>query len=242
MAFIGEILLILLGIFCVSWTVTLTGFGVATMLLPLMALFYPFEESLMFVTIIHLFSDISRLGLLSKGLNLKLLLTFGVLVIIGTATGAWLLSFIEPYLAKKIFALLLIVYIIFKVYSPRIYFKPSLLMTGVGGLISGFTSGLVGIGGAIMSVTLRMFDLPYATYLSTLAGVEALRDPIRLSIYFYNGIRLPKFLIITLILSIPVILFATWFAYHTIKYFPVSFIRRLITILLLVTALKLLID
>ena len=63
-------LLLFLLTFCASAIGTATGFGTATIMLPVLALFMPGATALLFVGIIHLAGDLWKVLLFKKGFTL----------------------------------------------------------------------------------------------------------------------------------------------------------------------------
>jgi len=71
---IGIILLTLIA----SSIGTVTGFGTSTIMVPVLSLFLPIPETLLFVGIVHWFGDVWKMLLFKKGFDWKLTLLFGI--------------------------------------------------------------------------------------------------------------------------------------------------------------------
>src|SRR3989338_1882973 len=67
---------------------TVTGFGTSTIMIPVLAVFLPPAEAILFVSIIHWFGDVWKVALFRKGLNLKLIALFGITGLAASAVGA----------------------------------------------------------------------------------------------------------------------------------------------------------
>ena len=92
-----EIVFLSVVVFIASAIGTLTGFGVSTVMLPVAMLFYPYQEALMFVGIIHWFGNIWKLVLFRQSIQWKLILCFGIPGIGASYLGAthivWLYNY-----------------------------------------------------------------------------------------------------------------------------------------------------
>lgn len=74
-----DILLLALLTVVASAVGTLTGFGTSTIMVPVLVLFLPLGETLLFVGIIHFFGDIWKMLIFRKGFSKwKLILAFGI--------------------------------------------------------------------------------------------------------------------------------------------------------------------
>ncbi len=86
-----EVVLILIIVVVASTVGTLTGFGLSTIMIPVMVLFYPMPETLLFVGAIHWFSDLWKLLLFREGIRWRLILSFGIPGMAATILAARLL-------------------------------------------------------------------------------------------------------------------------------------------------------
>jgi|GEM_PF-1629972 uncharacterized membrane protein YfcA len=93
-----EVIVVFLVVLLGSSIGTLTGFGLSTVMIPVMVLFYPLAEALLFVGIIHWFGDVWKLLLFREGIRWKLILSFGIPGILAPSPGRrW--SFASPALS-----------------------------------------------------------------------------------------------------------------------------------------------
>ncbi len=171
---------------------TISGFGTSTIMMPLVMLYYPLQDSLFFVSILHWVNGITRLFLFREGFDLKLILSFGLAGMLASFYGAHLAFQIDEAKLMDYVAYFLIAYSVFLVFSPKfkIRFK---LNVGLGfGLISGFLAGLFAMGGAIRAAFLAAFDLPKAVYLANSALILVLIDSTRLFTYISEGASYSK--------------------------------------------------
>jgi uncharacterized membrane protein YfcA len=90
---------IFLGIltFIASFIGTVTGFGSSTIMLPLVALSYPFPQTLLFVGIIHVANDVWKIVLFRHAVSWKLIIVFVILGFFVSIFGVYVaLGFSSP--------------------------------------------------------------------------------------------------------------------------------------------------
>lgn len=218
---------------------TLTGFGTSTIMVPVLLLFLPLPQTLLLVGIVHWFGDIWKLALFRQGIRWKLLLGFGVPGIIASFLGASL-SFSAPEtLLSRILGGFLIAYVVFIFANPSFRLKQNNVTAVTGGTFSGFLAGIFGIGGAVRSAFLSVFDLPKAIYISTTGGIALFIDSSRLITYTLRGTRLGQTMAWGLLAFIPASFLGAKLAKLTIDKIPQKYFRIVIAVFLLIVGVKL---
>ena len=236
-----EIILILLAVTVASGIGTLTGFGLSTILVPVLALFYPLPETLLFVGIIHWFNDIWKLVLFRQGLRWKLILSFGVPGIAATILGASLVFDFSSSLLSHILGAFLLVYVVLLFLKKAIQVNPSAGAGVVGGALSGFLAGIFGMGGTVRSMFLLAFNLPKAVYLSTTGAIALVIDSGRLATYVAKGLKVDPPLAWSMLLFVPASFISAQLAKSVVSRTPQGRFRKVVGVFLLLVALKLLI-
>ena len=122
---------------------TMTGFGTSTIMVPILSLFLPLPETLLFVGVIHWFGDIWKILFFKKGLNWKLILLFGVPGIVLSFFAAKLPLTLPESLLQRSLGLFLIAYVVFLFFKPDWKIKPSTTTAVLGGSLSGFFAGMI---------------------------------------------------------------------------------------------------
>jgi uncharacterized protein len=176
-----------------------SGFGLGTILLPVLAIFFPVEIAISLTAVVHLLNNIFKLGLMRKHVDLKTALKFGVPAAAAAFAGAYLLmllSDIEPivyyHIGSKIFyielikiviAALIIIFALFELIPKfqKISFEKKYLP--LGGFISGFFGGLSGHQGALRSAFLIKMELSKETFIATGIVIACFIDVSRLFVY-----------------------------------------------------------
>lgn len=178
-----------------------SGFGLGTLLTPVMALFFPIEIAIALTGIVHLSNNIFKFFLVKKHTNYPILLRFGLPSIIGAMVGAFLLSYLgeiktplydytiathhyEVTSLKLSIALLILFFTFWEMLptTKNIVFPEKYL--SLGGIISGFFGGLSGNQGALRSAFLTKLALSKETFIATGIAIACLVDITRLPVYF----------------------------------------------------------
>lgn len=218
---------------------TMTGFGTSTIMVPIVLLFYPVPQALLFVGIIHWFGNIWKLILFKKGFQWRLILSFGVPGIAAAFFGASLVFNIPGMILSRILGTFLICYVIYLFVKSSFRIKPSLLTGVCGGSLSGFFAGVFGIGGAVRGLFLTAFDLPKEVYIATAGAIALIIDTTRLTTYFAKGARLPTLLLWGLLLFIPASFLGAKIAKRIVDKIPQEHFRKVVAVFLLLVGIKL---
>jgi len=235
-----EIVLILIVVIAGSAIGTLTGFGLSTVMIPVMVLFYPLPEALLFVGIIHWFGDIWKLVLFREGIRWKLILSFGLPGILATVLGAWLVFEISGAMLSRVLGIFLLLYVLLLFAKNTFQINPRLSTGAIGGALSGFCAGIFGMGGTIRSMFLLAFNLPKAVYLATAGAIALAVDTSRLITYISKGTSLDTRLLWGMLLFVPASFGGARLAKRLVDKIPQHQFRRVIAVFLLAVAIKLL--
>ena len=236
-----EIIYITVLVLIASMTGTMTGFGTSTIMVPVLLLFFPLPQTLLFVGIIHWFGDLWKILLFKKGLNWKLILGFGITGIIASFIGASLTFQISEKILMKILGAFLLAYVIFIFFKPDYRLAKNKKNMIAGGALSGFFAGIFGVGGAIRATFLTAFDLPKAMYIATAGSIALLIDSTRLITYLRGGTRLEPMLLWGMIIFIPISFLGAKIAQRIVSHIPQKSFRLFITIFLALIGLYFLI-
>lgn len=236
-----ETVLILILVIAASGVGTLTGFGISTIMVPAMVMFYPLPETLLFVGIIHWFGNLWKVLLFRGGLRWKLILGFGLPGIAAAYLGARLVFSISSAVLSRILGGLLISYVVFLFVKSSFRIPANLRTAALGGALSGFLAGIFGIGGAVRGMFLTVFDLPKTVYIATAGAIALFIDTTRLTTYLGQGSRLEPLLLGGMLLFIPASFAGAKIAQRIVEKIPQRHFRKVIAVFLLLAGLKLLI-
>jgi uncharacterized membrane protein YfcA len=176
-----------------------SGFGLGTLLMPVVALFFPLELAIAMTAMVHLANNLFKIGLLGRKADGSVLLKFGLVAIAAAFVGAALLTYlgelnpIYEYQAfgsnrqvsalKLVIGVLIISFVILEL--SRTFSKTALdrKWLPLGGVISGFFGGLSGHQGAFRSMFLLKAGLEKEAFVATGVVLAVLVDIARIVIY-----------------------------------------------------------
>ena len=180
-------------------SLTFSGFGLGTILMPVFALFFPVEIAIALTGVVHFANNLFKMGLVGKHTDKQVLLRFGIPAIFASFAGAWLLMHISGFQplfnyqlggkqfevtpVKLVIALLLLFFSMFEVVPrfQKIQFGKNKQI--LGGILSDFFGGLAGIQGALRSAFLIKSGLSKEAYIATGVVIASLVDITRLTVY-----------------------------------------------------------
>lgn len=176
-----------------------SGFGLGTLLMPVMALFFPVDVAIALTGVVHFLNNLFKLSLIGGHIDKKATLTFGIPAIVGAFFGGWLLvqlGEMAPFTSYQlagytyelttiniIIAILMIVFAFFELLPRLREWVIPRRMLSVGGLLSGFFGGLSGHQGALRSAFLVHFGLTKEAFIATGTTIATFIDITRLIWY-----------------------------------------------------------
>ncbi len=234
-----EILYIALLTLFSSMVGTISGFGASTIMIPVLVMFLAPVEAIFLVAIIHWFGDIWKVSLFRKGVNLRLILLFGISGLATSYLGAFLSLGSGKEILFRFLGAFLALYAVFLIFQSKFKIRAGNASALSGGVLSGFFAGMFGIGGAIRSIFLTAFDLPKAMYIATAGAIGLMVDSTRIITYFIGGAVLPSRLWWGLLLFIPVSFLGAKAAKKIVNKIPQDKFRKVIAVFLFAIGLKL---
>jgi uncharacterized membrane protein YfcA len=184
-------------------TLTLfSGFGLGTLLMPVVAIFFPVEVAIAMTAMVHLANNLFKVVLMGKHANREILLSFGLPAVASAFAGALVLdalSGMSPLLeyslfdrqmqifpVKLIIGLLILGFICLEFSSWFSAIALDRKYLPFGGVISGFFGGLSGHQGAFRSMFLLKAGLDKNTFVATGVMLAVMVDMSRMVIYGWN--------------------------------------------------------
>ena len=174
---------------------TVAGFGTSTIFLPVALFFVDFKTALVLVAITHLSANLGATTFFRHGLDKRLILLFGVPSIFITIIGAYMVTYVPQNILIIILGIFLLSFSILFLMRPNIKVPASETNTIIGGALSGFLQGLLGIGGPLRGAFLISYDLDKFKYIATLAAIAVIIDLTRIPIYLTNNLLEPQYYI-----------------------------------------------
>jgi len=90
-----EILIVATAAFLAAGLTLFSGFGLGTLLMPVVAIFVDADVAIGITAIVHCANNLFKLGLLGKQANIEVILKFGIPAILAALGGAILLSWLS---------------------------------------------------------------------------------------------------------------------------------------------------
>jgi hypothetical protein len=233
-----------------------SGFGLGTLLMPAVAIFFPIEIAVAITAIVHLANNVFKVALLGKKARRSVLFRFGIPAIIFAFLGAlvlgWL-SVVEPVLEytalggsfavsplKLVVGTLILIFVILEL-SPK--FAATALeqkYLPLGGMVSGFFGGLSGHQGAFRSMFLIKAGLSKEEFVATGVMIAVMIDVSRLSIYGWGMSAQLHDIQWSLVISASLSAFAgAYFGAKMLKKITIRSIQILVSVLLVSVSLGL---
>lgn len=181
---------------------TIGGFGSSIFLVSLAGFYFDFQTVLAITALMHVFSNISKLILFRKDINMRLLLLIGIPAVIFVIIGSWLSTILFLKYAELTLGIFLILFSIFFFWKPDFQLKQSKPNAIMGGTVSGFLAGLIGTGGAIRGLSLAAFNLEKSSFIATSAAIDFFVDLSRAVVYLNHDYLEKEYYVI-----IPVLVF-----------------------------------
>jgi uncharacterized protein len=160
-----------------------SGFGIGSLLTPLLAVRVGTKLAVAAVSIPHLAATALRFWIMRKEVDRKLLWSVGLMSAAGGLAGALLQSYAASPVLTVIFGLLLTSTGLMQLtgVAQRLRFHGP--MAWAAGGISGFLGGLVGNQGGIRSAAMLGFDVPPRAFVATATAVGVIVDVARMPVY-----------------------------------------------------------
>lgn len=234
-----EIIYIALLTFIASSVSTFTGFGLSTIMIPVLTLFLPFSQVLLLVGLIHWLADIWKILMFRQGIRWKLIFLFGIPGIILSFIGARLLFFVSSFHLTRVLGVFLILYVLFLFAHPAFKIARNKYSSIIGGALSGFFAGSFGLGGAIRSAFLIIYDLPKAVYIATAGTIAFVIDATRIGTYFFQGTHLSMAYVRGFLLFIPASVLGAFLAKQIVDKVPQKWFRSILAAFLFLLSIKL---
>jgi uncharacterized membrane protein YfcA len=176
-----------------------SGFGLGTLLMPVVAIFFPVEVAIAITAMVHLANNLFKLGLLGRKASGAVLVRFGLPAVAAAFGGALLLgrlSGMEPWWRHEAFGRpvevspveavvggLILLFVALELWPRFSAAAVDRRYLPLGGLVSGFFGGLSGHQGAFRSIFLLKAGLGAEQFVATSAVLAVMVDAARMLVY-----------------------------------------------------------
>ncbi len=188
--------------FLASLLTLFSGFGLGTILMPVVAIFFPVTVAVAMTAFVHLLNNLFKLTVLWKNVSWPVVGRFGIPAMIATVPGAWLLTKLSDLPEVHSYAVLgmdaaitpvkltiglLLIFFATVEWLPVLKnINLSSRTLPLGGVLSGFFGGLSGHQGAFRSAFLIRAGLDKNQFVASSAAIASLVDITRLAVYGLN--------------------------------------------------------
>ena len=211
----------------------IAGFGVGSLLTPLLTTRFDAKLAVALVAIPHAIATAVRLWRLRRDISWAVLRTFGLASALGGLAGAYVFT----QVAGEVLARLLGVLLIVVGTAELIGLTPRLRLHGGwafgAGALSGLFGGMVGNQGGVRSAGLLAFDLAPRAFVATAAAIALVVDAVRIPMYLWDeGARVATAAPLVMIATFGVVI-GTFAGTHALMRLPPRTFRRVIGVVLL---------
>ena len=211
---------------------SVVGFGIGSLLTPVLALDVETKLAVAAVSIPHLAGTAVRFWRLRGCVDRHVLRSFGIASAAGGLTGALLHSWVRSPWLSGVFGLLLVFVAIseFTGLSGRMRFSGPFAM--IAGALSGLLGGLVGNQGGIRSAALMDARMSKDTFVATATAIGLIVDAARMPVYLVvEGSAVLQIWPLILLATAAVVL-GTLLGTRLLARIPESMFRRLVALIL----------
>jgi len=176
-----------------------SGFGLGTILMPALAIFFPVPIAVGATAIVHLANNLFKLFLIGRSANRSIVFRFGIPAVIAALLGASLLTYVSSVpiiasyqLAGRVHEITIVKLVIGSliVFFSCLELMPAFAKVSIdrkymalGGMLSGFFGGLSGNQGAFRAMFLTKAGLNKEEFIGTNVVVGVMVDVGRLVVY-----------------------------------------------------------
>jgi uncharacterized membrane protein YfcA len=203
-----EIIVIAIAALMASGLTLFSGFGLGTLLMPVVAIFFPVDVSIGITAIVHFANNIFKLGLVGLHANKEIIIKFGIPAVFAALLGAMLLGWLaslppvnEYGFAGKSFTIMPVKLIIGIIIIAFVALELSPSFSSItldkkllplGGCISGFFGGISGHQGAFRSMFLLKAGLSKEQFIATGVVLAVMVDLSRMLVYGLEAVTNQK--------------------------------------------------
>ena len=250
-----EILIIAIVAFLAALLTFFSGFGLGTILTPVMLIFFPPEIAISLTGIVHFCNNIFKLSIIGNQFNKEVLIKFGIPAVVFAFAGSYSLFFIsnETLFSHSLFinetdvsylqfviAIILIFFALIDLipFFKKLKFNKSILP--LGGILSGFFGGLTGNQGALRSAFLIKMDLDKTVFIATTV-ISFFVDLTRIGVYISNikDFEISNYVVLGLAATLSAII-GSYIGFKSLKKITLNYIRNLVAVMILLIAFLLL--
>jgi uncharacterized membrane protein YfcA len=211
---------------------SVTGFGIGSLLTPLLALRLDTRLAVAVVSVPHVVGTAVRFWLLSGGVDRRVLVSFGVTSAAGGLTGALLQGVASNRWLTVLFGGLLLFAAVSEAtgLAGRMRFRGH--VAWIAGALSGLLGGLVGNQGGLRSAALLGFGLDKRTFVATATAIGLFVDGARMPVYVATQYRELSALWLPILVAIAGVVLGTVLGSRALARIPDIWFHRVLAVVL----------
>lgn len=229
----GDLLVLLAGLIAGA-IASIAGFGIGSVLTPVLALRLETRLAVAAVSVPHFIGTLLRFVRLRAHVERSVLVRFGLASAAGGLTGALLHARLPLRGLELVFGSLLLFAGISELTGLMSRVHLSRRAAAVAGILSGFFGGLVGNQGGIRSAALLRFDVSREAFVATATATALIVDVVRMPVYLIHfGDALMAQARLLAIATAGVVA-GTLLGERLLRRIPIHLFRRIVAVLLIV--------
>ena len=219
----------------------ISGFGIGSLLTPLLAARYGVKLAVAMVSVPHLLGTAARFIGLRRQVDRRVFLNFGILSAVGGLAGALLNARAGSPALAMVFGCLMFFAAFSGLTGMADRMKFGRGTAWIAGALSGFFGGLVGNQGGIRSAALLGFDIRKEALVATATAIALVVDGARMPVYFAIETKAMLARWPVLLITIAGVLLGTCWGVHLLRRIHERTFRRLLYTLILALGVYMLI-
>ncbi len=218
----------------------IAGFGIGSLLTPVLATQVPLKLAVAAVAIPHLVATALRFWLLRAHVDRKLLMSFGIFSALGGLIGALAHRWATSPALTIIFGVALLLAAVSELTGAARKVRLRGAAAWMAGAASGVLGGMVGNQGGIRSAALLGFAVPRTAFVATATAVALLVDAARLPVYLW--LQTPALLALAAPIGVATAgaVLGTLWGKRVLERVPDSIFRKLVALLILLLGIYML--
>lgn len=212
----------------------ISGFGIGSILTPLLALQTGTKIAVALVSIPHVIATAVRFWGLRHALDRRVFIHFGILSAMGGLLGALLNGRVNSPALAIVFGCLLMFAGVSGLagWTQRMRFGDK--TAWVAGALSGFFGGLVGNQGGIRSAALLGFGIPKESLVATATAIGLVVDAARMPVYVFNYPHEIAGHTVLIVVAVVGVMVGTLWGVRLLRRIPELLFRRMLSSLILI--------
>jgi len=219
---------------------SIAGFGIGSLLTPLVASHYGIKTAVGAVAIPHLIATLLRFWRLRPHVDRHVFFGFGLMNAAGSLAGALIHVWVDNPILTVVLGVLLVFAGLVGVagYADRMRFGPR--AARVAGVLSGAFGGLVGNQGGIRSAAMLGLGLQGTAFVATATAIGVAVDVVRMPVYFVTESARIFNAWPAIVAAVIGVVFGTVSGERVLRRIPEQLFRRVVSAVLLVVGVYLL--